>query len=72
MLSSKLVLAAGACGLLGQQIVRDIVEQNGCVLATDIDAKSKNFVSILPSEQFTMHQWISLMLILLTRQSHLA
>jgi len=52
MLSSKVVLVAGACGLLGQQIVREIVEQNGCVLATDIDAeKAKNLFQSLPSEQ---------------------
>ena len=52
MFSSKLVLVAGACGLLGQQIVRDIVEQNGCVLATDIDAeKAKILFQSLPSEQ---------------------
>ena len=37
MLSSKVILVSGAGGLLGQQIVREIVGQNGCVLATDTD-----------------------------------
>ncbi|SVC05824.1 uncharacterized protein METZ01_LOCUS258678, partial [marine metagenome] len=37
MLSSKVILVTGACGLLGQQIVREIVGQNGSVIATDID-----------------------------------
>ena len=65
MLSSKVVLVAGACGLLGQQIVREIVEQNGCVLATDIDAeKSKKiYFNLYLQNKFTLHQWISLMLI---------
>jgi len=37
LLSSKVIIVTGACGLLGQQIVREIIGQNGCVLATDID-----------------------------------
>ena len=52
MLSSKVILVTGACGLLGQQIVREIVEQNGCVLATDTDTdKAKSLFRALPSEQ---------------------
>ena len=52
MLSSKVILVTGACGLLGQQIVREIVGQNGCVLATDTDTeKAKSLFQALPSEQ---------------------
>ena len=37
---------------MGQQIVREIVEQNGCVLATDTDTdKAKSLFQALPSEQ---------------------
>jgi 3-oxoacyl-[acyl-carrier protein] reductase len=52
LLSSKVILVTGACGLLGQQIVREIVGQNGCVLATDTDTdKAKSLFQALPSEQ---------------------
>ena len=52
MLSSKVILVTGACGLLGQQIVREIVEQNGCVIATDTDTdKAKILFQSLPPEQ---------------------
>jgi len=52
LLSSKVILVTGACGLLGQQIVREIVVQNGCVLATDTDTdKAKSLFQALPSEQ---------------------
>ncbi len=52
MLSSKVILVTGACGLLGQQIVREIVGQNGCVLATDTDTdKAESLFQALPSEQ---------------------
>ena len=52
MLSSKVILVTGACGLLGQQIVREIVEQNGRVLATDTDTdKAESLFQALPSEQ---------------------
>ena len=52
MLSSKVILVTGACGLLGQQIVREIIGQNGCVLATDTDTdKAKSLFQALPSEQ---------------------
>ena len=52
MLSSKVILVTGACGLLGQQIVREIVGQNGSVIATDIDTdKTTNLFQALPSEQ---------------------
>ena len=52
MLSSKVILVSGAGGLLGQQIVREIVGQNGCVLATDTDTdKAKSLFQALPSEQ---------------------
>ena len=54
MLSSKVILVTGACGLLGQQIVQEIIEQNGCVLATDTDTeKAKKLFQTLPSEQIT-------------------
>ena len=37
---------------MGQQIVREIVEQNGCVLATDTDTdKAESLFQALPSEQ---------------------
>jgi NAD(P)-dependent dehydrogenase (short-subunit alcohol dehydrogenase family) len=43
---------SGAGGLLGQQIVREIVGQNGSVIATDIDTdKTTNLFQALPSEQ---------------------
>ena len=52
MLSSKVILVTGACGLLGKQIVREIVEQNGYVLATDTDTeKATNLFKAPPSEQ---------------------
>ena len=52
MLSSKVILVTGACGLLGQQIVREIVGQNGSVIATDIDTdKITILFQALPSEQ---------------------
>jgi NAD(P)-dependent dehydrogenase (short-subunit alcohol dehydrogenase family) len=52
LLSSKVILVTGACGLLGQQIVREIVGQNGSVIATDIDTdKIKILFQALPSEQ---------------------
>jgi len=52
MLSSKVILVSGACGLIGQQIVREIVEQNGYVLATDTDTeKAADLFQALPSEQ---------------------
>jgi NAD(P)-dependent dehydrogenase (short-subunit alcohol dehydrogenase family) len=52
LLSSKVILVTGACGLLGQQIVREIVGQNGSVVATDIDTdKTTNLSQALPSEQ---------------------
>ena len=52
MLSSKVILVTGACGLLGQQIVQEIVGQNGCVLATDTDTdKAESLFQALPSEQ---------------------
>ena len=52
MLSSKVILVSGAGGLIGQQIVREIVGQNGSVVATDIDTdKTTNLSQALPSEQ---------------------
>ena len=52
MLSSKVILVTGACGLLGQQIVREIVEQNGFVIATDTDTeKATNLFKVPSSEQ---------------------
>ena len=52
MLKSKVVLVSGACGLLGNQIVHKIVEQNGCVLVTDTDTnKAEKLFQNLPSEQ---------------------
>ena len=52
MLSSKVILVTGACGLLGQQIVREIVEQTGYVLATDTDTeKATNLFKAPSSEQ---------------------
>ena len=37
MLKNKVVLVSGACGLLGRQIVQEITENNGYVLATDMN-----------------------------------
>ena len=52
MLSSEVIVVTGACGLLGQQLVREIVGQNGCVLATDTDSdKAESLFQALPSEQ---------------------
>ena len=52
MLSSKVILVTGACGLLGRQIVKEIIQQNGCVLATDTDTgKATKLIQMLPSEQ---------------------
>jgi NAD(P)-dependent dehydrogenase (short-subunit alcohol dehydrogenase family) len=52
LLSSKVILVTGACGLLGKQIVKEIIEQNGCVLATDTDTdKAESLFQALPSEQ---------------------
>ena len=52
MLSSKVILVTGACGLLGQQIVQEIVGQNGCVLVTDTDTdKAESLFQDLPPEQ---------------------
>jgi NAD(P)-dependent dehydrogenase (short-subunit alcohol dehydrogenase family) len=43
---------SGAAGLLGQEIVREIGGQNGCILATDTDTdKAKSLFQDLPSEQ---------------------
>ena len=52
MLSSKVILVTGSCGLLGQQIVQEIVGQNGCVLVTDTDTdKAESLFQDLPPEQ---------------------
>ena len=52
MLSSEVILVTGACGLLGKQIVKEIIEQNGSVLATDTDTdKNESLFQALPSEQ---------------------
>ena len=52
MLKNKVVLVSGACGLLGYQIVREIIEQNGCVLATDTDTdKAINLFQTFPNER---------------------
>jgi NAD(P)-dependent dehydrogenase (short-subunit alcohol dehydrogenase family) len=52
LLSSKVILVTGSCGLLGQQIVQEIVGQNGCVLATDTDTdKAESLFQDLPPEQ---------------------
>ena len=52
MLSSKVIIVTGACGLLGQQIVREIIEQNGYVLATDTNTeKATKLFHALPSKQ---------------------
>ena len=52
MLSSKVILVTGACGLLGQQIVQEIVDQNGYVLATDTNTeKATKLFHALPSKQ---------------------
>ena len=52
MLSSKVILVTGACGLLGQQTVQEIVEQNGYVLATDTNTeKATKLFHALPSKQ---------------------
>jgi NAD(P)-dependent dehydrogenase (short-subunit alcohol dehydrogenase family) len=52
LLSSKVILVTGACGLLGQQTVQEIVEQNGYVLATDTNTeKATKLFHALPSKQ---------------------
>ena len=52
MLSSSVILVSGACGLLGQQIVWEILEQNCCVLATDTDTdKATKLIQTLPSDR---------------------
>ena len=52
MLSSSVILVSGACGLLGQQIVWEILEQNGYVLATDTNTdKATKLIQTLPSER---------------------
>jgi NAD(P)-dependent dehydrogenase (short-subunit alcohol dehydrogenase family) len=52
MLKSKVVLVSGACGLLGNQFVQDIVNQNSCVLATDTNTdKATKLFHALPSKQ---------------------
>jgi 3-oxoacyl-[acyl-carrier protein] reductase len=52
LLSSKVILVTGACGLLGQQTVREIVDQNGYVLATDTNTeKATKLFHALPSKQ---------------------
>ena len=52
MLSSSVILVSGACGLLGQQIVWEILEQNGYVLATDTDTdKATKLIQTLPSDR---------------------
>jgi len=51
MLESKIVLVAGAFGLLGREIVKEIVLHNGFVIATDKDIKNaKNTFQDLPSQ----------------------
>jgi len=57
LLSSKVILVTGACGLLGQQIVREIIEQNGCVLATDTNTdKATKLFNVLSSKQVKFTQ----------------
>ena len=52
MLSSSVILVSGACGLLGQQIVWEILEQNGYVLATDTDTdNATKLIQTLPSDR---------------------
>ena len=52
MLSSKVILVTGACGLLGQQIVREVIGQNGCVLATDTNTdKATKLFQVMSSKQ---------------------
>jgi NAD(P)-dependent dehydrogenase (short-subunit alcohol dehydrogenase family) len=52
MLTNKVVLVCGACGLLGSQIVREIIEQNGCVLATDTEMdKATNLFQTISHER---------------------
>ena len=52
MLKSTVVLVSGACGLLGRQIVQEIVAGNGCVLATDTDKdKAEKLFQTLPPGQ---------------------
>ena len=52
MLSSKVILVTGACGLLGQQIVKEIVDKNGYVLATDTNTeKATKLFHALSSKQ---------------------
>jgi NAD(P)-dependent dehydrogenase (short-subunit alcohol dehydrogenase family) len=40
MLKNKTILVLGACGLLGREIVKAIIEQKGKVIAVDLDIKS--------------------------------
>lgn len=52
MISSNVILVSGACGLLGQQIVREILEQNCCVLVTDTDTdKATKLIRTLQSDR---------------------
>jgi NAD(P)-dependent dehydrogenase (short-subunit alcohol dehydrogenase family) len=52
LLSSKVILVTGACGLLGQQIVKEIVDKNGYVLATDTNTeKATKLFHALSSKQ---------------------
>ena len=52
MLKNTVVLVAGACGLLGNQIVKKICEQNGCVVATDTNTnEAEKLFHNLPGEQ---------------------
>ena len=50
MLKNKIILVSGACGLLGREIVREITDNNGYVLATDInnDKAEKLFHALMP------------------------
>ena len=53
MLKNKVILVSGACGLLGNQIVREIIQQNGCVFATDMDTdKATILFQNLPPDGF--------------------
>jgi len=49
----NVTLVAGACGLLGRQVVREIIGQNDYVLATDTNAeKGEQMLQSLSSERF--------------------
>ena len=51
-LNEKVIFVAVACGPLGQQIVLEILQQNGRVLATDMHTdKVKKLFQVLPSEK---------------------